>query len=179
MQITFPHLETLRRLGFTTLAGSLAWGWISAWPQKSFEILAGSSAQLVGWFSGSPVVGEPSGWLLAGTSVPIAVTEACSAKDFYLMVTLLLAWHATARPSNTLSIFGRVGAALLLALPLTIATNTLRILAVSQAHRWVIPQFPDVYDPILHMATGAAVFLPILIGLNLAFESHARTHISS
>lgn len=103
------------------------------------------------------------------------VTEACSATDFYLMTTALLGWHLATRLRWPLALAGAVAAAI----PITVLVNALRIIAVAQAHRWVIPRMPDAYENFLHMLTGAAVFLPALIVLNLVFEYYGRPSDSS
>jgi exosortase/archaeosortase family protein len=103
--------------------------------------------------------------------VPVAVTAACSATDFYLMLVALLAWQLVRR--NRPAWFA-LPAALLVALPLALVVNGARIVAVAAAHRWVIPRLPDAYGPFLHMLTGAAIFLPSLILLNLLLERHGH-----
>ncbi|MFT3782260.1 MAG: archaeosortase/exosortase family protein [Nibricoccus sp.] len=69
----------------------------------------------------------------------------------------------------------RVVVGVLGALVLAITANGLRVAAVVQAHRWVIPHFPDQYRGALHLATGLAVFLPALVGVNLLLEKYGRT----
>ena len=61
-------------------------------------------------------------------------------------------------------------ATLVMAVPLTLAINALRIIVVTQAHVWVIPLLPPAYEAFLHLLTGVAVFLPALIGLNGLLE---------
>jgi exosortase/archaeosortase family protein len=92
--------------------------------------------------------------MLAGQ--PLLVTTACSAGDFFLMTAALVA-----------------------AVPLTLFINALRLIVVAHAHDWVIPRMPEAYGAFLHMLTGAAVFLPALITLNLIFETYGRSRSAS
>jgi exosortase/archaeosortase family protein len=99
------------------------------------------------------------------------VTAGCSGTDFFLMVAGLLGWRL-ARDHR--SIFRTVVGSLLIALPVTVLVNALRVVAVTQAHRWIMPHLPERHSAFAHMATGAAVFLPSLIALNLILEIYAK-----
>lgn len=146
------------------------------WPGLELKCFAGGAARLAGLLTGSPVLRVDQRWELPATDVPVAVTAACGATDFFLMVAALISWQLARRGSSlTLA----VSSGLVAALPLAISINALRIVAVAQAHRWVIPLLPDSYEPFLHMLTGVAVFLPSLIALNLLFEYHGRHHSSA
>jgi exosortase/archaeosortase family protein len=59
--------------------------------------------------------------------------------------------------------------------PVTLFVNALRIVAVAHAHHWVISRLPASYDAFLHLLTGASVFLPALIALNLVLELYGRS----
>jgi len=102
------------------------------------------------------------------------VTEACSGTSFFVMVAALVGWLVGKhfRYTAVACLMAMVGA-----LPLAIAINAVRIVAVTQAHRWVIPHFPESYGSFLHMLTGMAAFLPALIALNLAFETYGNSRI--
>ena len=90
------------------------------------------------------------------------------------MVAALVGWHLGKyfRHSALAGLTAMAGA-----LPLAIMINAVRIVVVTQAHRWVIPHFPESYSSFLHMLTGMAVFLPALIALNLAFETYGNSRI--
>lgn len=65
------------------------------------------------------------------------------------------------------------------ALPLTLMVNAVRIVALRQAHQWIIPRLPAAYGHFLHMLAGVAVFLPALIGLSLLLEFYGNPRRSS
>lgn len=145
---------------------------LAMFPGVVNAVFMGGAARLASLLSGAAVTPMDEGWALAFAGQPVLVTEACRATDFYLMATAVIGWHLAARlrwwPLAPLC-------AALAAVPLTVCVNALRVIAVAQAHRWVIPRLPEPYEPFLHMLTGAAVFLPALIGLNVIFESYGRT----
>lgn len=178
------HLSSLKHTAFgsvssATLAGSLAYFWCAQLPGVAFGLFGGGAARLVSLLSGSAVQETATGWALPSTPVPVLVTQACNATDFYIMVAALGGWHVAKLTSHIIPKLIGIMGAITVALPLTIAINALRILVVSHAHHWVIPQFPSVYDSLLHMATGAAVFLPALILFNFSLEAyHARSRSS-
>ena len=157
------------------LAGGLAAVRFSPWFTTGF--LMQGAAKLAGLFLGAGVMRTDAGWALTYLAQPILVTKACAATDFYVMATALLAWHLMRRAGSLVWLPVAVAAALLAAVPVTLLVNALRIVTVAHAHRWVISRMPSSYDAFLHMATGAAVFLPALIGLNLLLEFHGRTSL--
>jgi len=144
-------------------------------PGLKWNVFMGGAARLAGLFSGVPATRAEEGWLLPFAGQPVNVTEACSATDFFLMTTALLGWHfARCAPRPTWLPVAAAGA-LLAAVLVTLAVNALRIVAVAQAHRWVISRLPAAYESFLHMFTGAVVFLTALIVLNLLFEIYGRS----
>lgn len=147
-------------------------------PGLEGEVFVAGAAWLTGVISGTPVEGGAEGWRLAFAGQPLLVTEACSATDFFLMVAALLGWHGALRMRRSAWWPVAVLAALVAAVPLTLFVNALRLVAVAHAHRWVIPRVPEAYEAFLHLLTGAVVFLPALIALNLALEFYGRSHPS-
>jgi exosortase/archaeosortase family protein len=134
---------------------------------------AHGSAVVASWQLGCPVEQSELGWVLPGADFQSEVTAACSGADFFAIAATLLAWRFLARPKHSgLGVLAALG----LAAPVTLAVNGLRIVAVTQAHRWIIPEFPDAYGPLLHMLTGVAVFLPALLFLH-AFLRHALSRL--
>lgn len=155
---------------------AIAWGGLRMLPEAGVEVFARGAATLAALLSGSHLARVPDGWLLSGAAQPVVVTEACSATGYFVTVAALLGWRlarAGRRPARVVAL------ALVSAFPLTLAVNALRVVVLMQAHRWVIPRFPDAYGPFLHLLTGVAVFLPALIGLNLFLEFHGNTRRSS
>jgi exosortase/archaeosortase family protein len=149
-------------------------GWLGLQlvPSLATEVFAQGAARLAGLLTGAPVNRVAEGWMLAGAFQPVVVSAACSATDFYLIVATLLSWQLVRqgrRPSASL------GRALGFGLLPAIGVNALRVVVVTQAHRWLIPALPPAYGHFLHMLTGVAVFLPSLIALNLYLESHGRS----
>jgi exosortase/archaeosortase family protein len=145
-------------------------------PALELGLFAGGAARLAALFTGSPVVRTEQGWALPDGSSPVVVTAACSAAGFFVIVAALIAWHL-ARRGWSVAFSALEG--LVAALPVAIFINALRIVTVAQAHRWVIPLFPDSFGPFLHLLTGVAVFLPSLIALNLILEHHGHCHTRS
>lgn len=165
------------RAAVAGLVSALAgWLWLKVWPGAEIECFARGAAQLAGLFTGAPVLRVGTGWLLPVTGQTVVVTAACSATDYFLILSALLGWQ-----------LGRLGfrpgiwwlGAPLVALPLTLFLNALRVVAVTHAHRWLIPLMPDRYGPFLHLLTGVMVFLPALIALNFLLELHGKSRSSA
>ncbi len=155
------------------LAGKL---WLKVIPRLELDFLAAGAAGLAGVFTGVGARRGDGGWVLSVGGMPAVVTEACSGADYFLILLALLGWQLVQRGRS-------IGIAILVGLPaaglLTIFVNSLRIVTVVQAHRWVIPLLPASYGHFAHMLTGAAVFLPSLIALNLLLEHHGHTRTAS
>lgn len=143
-------------------------------PWLETTVFVAGAARLAGRLTGVPTLRTDEGWALLFSGQPVLVTTACSATDFFLMTTALLGWHFAQRLRPALMPWAAAGA-LVVAVPLTLFINALRLIAVAQAHRWVIPRLPAAYDSFLHMLTGAVVFLTALIALNLLLEFYGRS----
>lgn len=141
------------------------------WPTFEFSVLAQGAARIAALLTGSPLVQLDSGFALPAARVPVIVTTACSAADFCSIVAALVAWRM-ARHSRAPWL--AIAAGCTAAVPLTVLVNALRITALTQAHRWVIPRFPSAYGPFLHLLIGVAVFVPALLALNFLLELHGR-----
>jgi exosortase/archaeosortase family protein len=144
---------------------------LSVTPQLRTELFAAGAAQIAASLLGADVVRGEATWLIELSDRTVAVTGACSGTDFFLMVAALLGWRLTREDR---SFVRTVLTGLALALPVTLLVNAMRVVAVAQAHRWVIPLLPERHGAFAHMATGAAVFLPSLIVLNLVLELYAK-----
>jgi len=153
-------------------SAAVGWLWLKAWPGVELEWFAGGSAWLAGLFTGAPVSRVATGWLLPVTGQPVVVTTACSATDYFLIVSALISWLLArqGKKPGCVVVLGLVAG-----LPLTIFLNALRVVVVTHAHRWLIPLLPESCGPFLHMLTGVAVFLPALVLLNLLLESYGNT----
>jgi exosortase/archaeosortase family protein len=162
---------TTRAALAAAIAAVAALAMLAAVPALELAVFARGGAVLASLFVGVPVIAIENGWLLADPAFPVAVTVACSATDFYVMVGALLAWHAKRRGKGWVL---SVAIALVAAFPVTIAINALRVVTVAALHRWVFPADDAAQVPFLHMAAGVAVFLPALIGVNLALEYYAN-----
>jgi exosortase/archaeosortase family protein len=150
---------------------AVATGWLVLLgaPTLEIEVFARGAAGLAGLLSGSPVLRHDAGWMLPSGELPVLVTATCSGADFFLIVAALVGWHLGRQRVRTT---GAIIAGLATAVPVAVFVNALRIVAVVQAHRWVIPRLPEAYGAFAHMLTGVAVFLPALIALNILFETH-------
>jgi exosortase/archaeosortase family protein len=144
---------------------------LQAVPSLRMDLFAAGAAWLGAIFAGSGLGYYGDGWQMVVTDRSIVVTAACSGTDFFLMVAALIGWRLAGRAKSPAA---AALAGLALALPLTILVNALRVVAVSQAHRWLIPLLPERYAAFAHMFTGCAVFLPALIGLNFLLETYAK-----
>ena len=140
--------------------------WLRAVPALTSAVFIGGAARLVSLLTGTPAMPMEEGWLLPFSPQAAMVTEACAATDFFVILSALLGWHLGGVWRGPVAIV----ATLVMAVPLTLAINALRIIAVTQAHVWVIPLLPPAYEAFLHLLTGVAVFLPALIGLNGLLE---------
>lgn len=159
----------LTAAGVGTLALEMA-------PRLRIDLFAAAAARLAGAILGAAVERDAAAFLLLLPERSVAVTAACSGTDFFLMVAALIGWRRS-RPNRSFGI--GVLSSLALAVPVAIGVNALRIVAVTQAHRWVIPMLPERHAAFAHMATGVAIFLPSLIALNFGLELHARHHAST
>lgn len=180
--LTSPPSATARGGWRAPLAGAGAGGAVAAvlalWPGLELDLLARAAGGCAALFSGGGVARAEPGWLFFAGDMPVMVTKACSGADFCVLVAALLGWQFARHGRGTPR--ARVSAALagiLLAVPLSIAVNALRIALLAQAHRWLIPQLPAAYGPSAHLFLGVLTFLPALIGLNLLLESHANRRL--
>ena len=169
--------RTVPRLSRAVAAGLVATGGgallFQIWPQLRTDLFAVAAARLAASLTGAGFErGEAASLVLLGDRT-VAVTAACSGTDFFLMVAALIGWRLCRDDRSFLRV---VLASISLALPVTLLVNALRIVAVTQAHGWLIPLLPAHYSAYVHMATGAAIFLPSLIVLNFALEMYANRH---
>ena len=142
-------------------------------PSLRIDVFAAGAAKLAALLLGAEVERAHAAWVIAVGDRSVAVTAACSGTDFFLMVAALLGWRCLgAGRSFTRAVLG----SLVLALPVTVLVNALRVAAVAQAHRWLIPMLPEQHAAFAHMFTGVTVFLPSLIALNLVLETYAKRH---
>jgi exosortase/archaeosortase family protein len=177
VELTFPSVLTRMRQWRSAAIGVMAAGvgalLLLAVPQLKIDLFAAGAARVAATLLGAGVERSEGVSLIRLSDRTIAVTAGCSGADFFLMVAALLGWRL-AREDRP---FVRtVLTSLALALPVTLLVNALRVIAVVQAHRWVIPLLPERHGAFAHMATGAAVFLPSLIVLNLVLEYYAKRH---
>ncbi len=173
-----PVRSELRAASAALLAAGTGWVALLRWPELEIGFFARAAAELAGLLTGSPVIPSDTGWQLPAASSPVLVSAACSGADYFLIVAALAGWWL-ARQGRPPGLAAPL--ALAAALPLAVAVNALRIAALAQAHRWIIPLFPAAYAHYLHLLTGVAVFLPALIAIHLLFERHGhpRAHSSA
>lgn len=144
---------------------------LGLFPAAEVQVFARGTAMLAGLFAGVPVSPLEQGWLLVHATHPVAVTAACSATDFFLIVGAMLGWHA-ARQVRWIVVAAAL--ALVMAVPVTLCVNALRVVAVAGFHRWIMPADDTAAGNYLHMAMGMAVFLPALIAMNLSLQIYDR-----
>jgi exosortase/archaeosortase family protein len=178
--LTFSGVLLRMRRWRATGAGVAAAGGgallLSMVPQLRIDLFAAGAARLAASLLGAVLERGETATLMTLSDRTVAVTAACSGTDFFLMVAGLLGWRL-AREDRSFVRIALTGLAL--ALPVTLFVNALRLVVVIQAHRWVIPQLPERHGAFAHMITGAAVFLPSLIVLNLLLELYAKRHYAA
>ena len=140
-------------------------------PGLSLGLFARGTAVLAGCLGGAPVVRVENGWLLGFNRIPVIVTEACSASDYFAILAGLIAWQLAAQGRRLLSA-PLIG--LFFSVPLTLGVNAMRVVFVASVHRWIIPLMPENCAYFLHQLAGVAVFLPSLIVFNFILETHGR-----
>lgn len=173
------HTASVVRAPWLASAAALALGKaiLILAPAVPLEVFARATARLAGVLVGAPVQRVAAGWMLPAAPESVVVSSACSGADFWLMLAMLGAWHAGqhgAARQRLVGLFGSLAAAF----PVAIGANACRVVAVMQAHRWVIPRWPDAYGPFLHLLTGVLVFLPALIFFHALLE-HLRSRRAS
>ena len=172
------RLDRIKRTGI--LSGAAAGGigalLLFALPGIKIGFFARVAARVASLFLGTPVLRVDEGWLLPSRPEPIVVSAACSGADFWLITVVLLAWQLGRGNSSAAK---TIPLALLCATPFSIAVNSIRIVAVTQAHRWFIPLWPANYAAFFHQFTGVAVFLPALILLHAFLENYRSQRVHS
>ncbi len=143
------------------------WSVLQLCPWLELGVFARAAAWLAGACAGSPVATCADGWKFWFHGLPMLVTTTCSATDYFLLLTALLGWQLARAGVSTLR---GLTAACLLAVPVTITVNALRLITLAVAHRWLIPLAPDTYEHFLHLLFGLAVFLPALVAINALLE---------
>lgn len=173
MQFDWPSLGRYRALfagAAVILLGTMG---RSLLPHFEVDYLARFAAQGAAWFLGTPLSRIPEGWAMLHMRVPAVVSAACSGADYALLTGALITWHV-ARRKQTMT---AIGLGFLLGIPFAIGVNALRVVAVIQLYRWVIPRVAPAYENFLHLLTGTAVFLPgmmVLHGLFHFYETRFR-----
>lgn len=165
-----------RRFAAPGLAGALVIAALRQWPAIEMDVLAQGAARVASLFLGCPLIREEVGWTLESSRVASTVSAACSGADFLAIFAVVLAWRLTARGLNTAR---SLAITLTASVPLVIVINAVRIVAVTHAHRWVIPLFPASCSAFLHLATGVAVFLPALIFLHVLLPDPPASRANS
>jgi exosortase/archaeosortase family protein len=169
---SFSHRAAFLRPALTGLfAAALGGALLGFFPSLELDVFSKGAAYLAGLLTGSPTLRVAEGWILPSDARPVVVTSACSASHYYLIVAFVVSTHLCRRGKPPL--FAGLGG-LLLAFPVCLLVNALRVITVTQVHRWIIPRLPEAYGPFLHLLTGVAIFLPALIALNLLMETYAR-----
>ena len=95
---------------------------------------------------------DPSSMTLSARGVTLVVVRACSATDFFSMVLAILAFSI---PVRRLAL--RLPAAIAAAWAVAVVANAVRLVLLVYADGF----FPASQIPVVHMAIGIAVFLPV------------------
>ena len=108
------------------------------------------AARLAALYLGSAF--DPSAMAISAHGVTITVVRACSATDFFSMVFALFAF---ALPVRMLAL--RIPLSLVSAWLVAVLANSVRLILLVYADGF----FPASQIPVVHMAIGIAVFLPV------------------
>lgn len=166
-----------RRALFASIGTATACLIIRKFPSVELEVFARGTACIASLFTGAPALETEHGWLLPLAHQPVLVSTACSGTSFFIITCALLCWHSAPRIRTAALV---LPLAVVAALAVTLCINSLRIICLLQAHRWLIPLLPASYSAFAHMLVGVAVFLPALIALNTLpefygyFKDHYR-----
>ena len=116
MSVFIPprELRALATAGAAMLMGTVI---LQQFPALELSLFAAGAARLTGFLTGMPVGRIAEGWLLTSSSSVIAVTAACSATDYYLMVVALLTWQRVRQGQTA---FAALLVGFFAALPLTV-----------------------------------------------------------
>src|SRR4051812_2687613 len=74
-------------------AAAIGWVGLKIWPELELACFARGAAGLAGLLTGTPVVAAENGWMLPVTGQPLVVTAACSATEYFLIVSVLVGWQ--------------------------------------------------------------------------------------
>ena len=113
-------------------------------------------AEVAAFYYGVPL--ESGTLSFTAHGVTLAVTRACAAADFFALVAAVL---LTARMVRRSSVVIRAASGLFFAWIITLAVNSLRIIALVP----VDALFPKDHMPIVHLLAGVAFFLPAFAGI--------------
>lgn len=147
-------------------------GWLILAYFSALELgwFARTAARVASLFIGSGIRQDPAGWSFYSGNLEVLVSSACSGTGFFIILATLLSlqlcrpgWRMLAGCAFSIGLA-------FLAAPLI---NGLRITLVAELHRWILPQIPLSAHAFIHMLAGAAVFLPVLIFINLLIERYA------
>lgn len=129
------------------------------------SILGLPSAQLCSIFLGSPCITTPEGYILDTATLPIHVTQACSAANFFLLTFILVtgAVIQSFRIKELLKILWILPASYIV----TILANSARIIAGWIMGQWARAVLAERFWASVHLGTGVVVFLTFLIVIYL------------
>ena len=119
------------------------------------------SAQICSLFLGADCITTENGYMLANRMLAIHVTNVCSAANFFILLSALMAGLVikSARFRELLKIVW----ILPLAYVVTIFANSSRIVGAWVTGRWARRILPENFWPGVHLGTGIVVFLTFLI----------------
>jgi exosortase K len=122
-------------------------------------------ARICSLFLAVDCINTTEGYMLANEILPIHVTKACSAANFFILSIALIS--GTVIKSVRIKEFKKGLWILPFAYLVTISANTSRIIAGWITGRWARMLLPENFWPGIHLATGIVVFLTFLIATYL------------
>jgi len=122
------------------------------------------------FFLGSPAEAmEDGSYLIDAGGVPVSVAGSCSAFNYFVLLSTLLtgtcAYYFTAA-----RVMRNVFPLLFLSYVISVAANTVRVIASVYAYKACGALLPGNYGHALHMSVGAVVFLTVTIMSFAVFE---------
>lgn len=124
---------------------------------------------------GAPYHATEEGYMLLSRALPVHVTQTCSGGGFFVLVLVLLA-AVTARGKRLSAALACIALALPAAYAVTLFANTSRIVTGWLTGRCARALLSEPFHAGIHMGTGIAVFLTVLIATYFAATRFARVH---
>jgi exosortase K len=126
------------------------------------------SAKIASLFLASDLSAADRGFVINNEKLPIYVTKACSAANFFILIVVFLG--AAVIKSCKFEDFSKIIWIIPLAYCITVFANVSRIVGCWFTGRLARNIFPENFWPAVHLGTGVIIFLTFLIGTYLILK---------